>query len=341
METALNSSTRARSWRLRVIAALLATTVTLLFAEGAARLLAVATGRGRAVNFDAELGWRPLPNLSKQGDYWGITRPARTNSHGWRDSEHAGPKPAGVRRAVLLGDSFAFGLGVDDGERVSDLIEQAFQRLEVLNMGVTAWGTDQQLRALELDGFAYAPDIVVLLTFPHNDLDDVRRERNCSWPKPHFDLVNGELRLVKPRLTWDVRLRSLSYCAEFIYDRLRTKDTDARMVAGWESRDAIPLYAAIVQRMAEECTAKGVRMVAVIAYPPERLEAGPSEAEKRARAALEDAGFAVCDTLDAFREHARTGESLYLKGDFHWNARGNAVAAEELRKMLLGLGWLQ
>lgn len=332
---------RARGWLVGVMTAVIATVVTLLLAEGAARLVAMAAGKERAIAFDPELGWRPLPNLSKQGEYWGVTRPARTDSRGWRDKGHAAGKPDGVRRAVLLGDSFAFGLFVDDGDRVSDLLEAGFERFEVVNMGVTAWGTDQQLRALELDGFGYAPDIVILMTFPHNDLDDVRRERNCSWPKPRFELEDGDLRLVKPKLTWDVRLRSVSYCAEFVYDRLRTEATDERFAEGWKSRDGVPLYAAIVRRMAEECTARGIRLLAVIAYPPDRLSTGPTDAEVRARAALEEAGFVVCDTLDAFREHAKTGEPLYASDDLHWNTRGNAVAAEAARKTLEGLGWVE
>ncbi len=326
---------RAKSRAFRILAALLTMVVTLLLAEGAARVYAKVAGKDRALVFDSELGWRPLPNLSKVGDYWGITRPARTNSHGWRDAEHAIRKPDGVRRAVLLGDSFAFGFLVDDGERVSELLENGLERFEVVNMGVTAWGTDQQLRALEIDGFRYSPDIVILLTFPQNDLLDVRKERNCSWPKPYFDLVGGKLELIRPAMTWDVRLRSISYCAEFAYGKLRTKETDERFAERWKSRDAVPLYAAIVRRMAEECKARGIRLVAIIAYPKESLSTGPTEAETQVRAALDEAGFATCDTLDAFREHANAGESLYTDDAVHWNAKGNAVAAEEVRRLLL------
>jgi hypothetical protein len=330
-----------RAWLFRSLALLLALVVTLLLAEGAARAIAWAIGKERALVFDPELGWRPLPNLSKVGEYWGITRPARTNSRGWRDSEHPFEKPEGVRRAVLLGDSFAFGLYVDDGERLSELLAQEPTRLEVVNMGITGSGTDQQLRALETSGFEYSPDIVILLAFPGNDLEDIRLERSCSWPKPHYDLVDGELRLAKPVPTWDLRLRSVSYCAEFAYQLLRTKETDDRMAPGWADRDPIPLYSAIVRRMADECEARGIHLLAVVAYPEESVAKGPSELERRARAALEEAGLATCDTLDAFREHANAGESLYAHDAVHWNVRGNAVAAEEARRLIVRLGWAQ
>ena len=332
---------RTRTWRFRLLAALLATTAALLLAEGGARVYAKAVGKERALVFDPDLGWHPLPNLSKVSPHWGIMRPARTNSHGWRDGEHAFERPPGIRRAVLVGDSFAFGLYVDDGDRLSEILEGRLDRFEVVNMGVTAWGTDQQLRALEMHGFRYSPDIVLLLAFPANDLEDIRMERNCSWPKPRFDLVDGELELVKPALTWDIRLRSVSYCAEFVYEQLRTKGTDERTTESWKSRDTIPLYAAIVRRMAEECKAHNAHPVAIVAYPPESIATGPSEAERRARLALEEAGFTTCDTFGAFRERTRAGESLYADDAMHWNARGNAVAAEAVRQLLLERGWAQ
>lgn len=330
----------SRIWLFRILAALITVILLALLAEGAARVVAMAAGKDRALAFDPELGWRPLPNLSKTGEYWGIRRPACTNSHGWRDGEHPLRKPPGVCRALLLGDSFAFGLFVDDGERMSDLLAKGLDRLEVINMGITGFGTDQELRALETAGFDYSPDILILLAFPENDLDDVRLERSCSWPKPHYDLVNGELRLVKPAPTWDLRLRSMSYCAEFIFRTFWSREDDHRMATGWESRDPIPLYSAIVRRMADECREHDIRTLAVIAYPPERLATGPTEAERRAREALEEAGFETCDTLDVFREHAEAGESLYASDNVHWNAQGNLVAAEEARDRLVQLGWV-
>ena len=38
---------------------------------------------------------------------------APTNSRGYRDLERAVPKPAGVRRLLSLGDSFAWGASVE------------------------------------------------------------------------------------------------------------------------------------------------------------------------------------------------------------------------------------
>jgi hypothetical protein len=84
------------------------------------------------MRFDAELGWRPLPNVKKVGDAWDVSRPAVTNSHGWRDGEHPYDKPPGFRRAVAIGDSFTFGMDVYDGEGFTDVLSHRVDPLECI-----------------------------------------------------------------------------------------------------------------------------------------------------------------------------------------------------------------
>lgn len=332
---------RRRIWLFRLLAVALAFIVLLLLAEAGARIYAKATGNERAMAYHPELGWKPLPNVTKTGTNWGVTRPAKTNSRGWRDDEHAFEKPSGVRRLLLIGDSFAFGLHVDDTDRISELLERDSKGLEVVNLSVSAWGPDQALRALEIEGFRYSPDLLVFLTVTWNDLDDIRKDRNSHWPKPRFELANGELELVKPELPWDVRLRSISYVAEFVYQRTYTHDMAERWAPGWESRDPLPLYAAIVRRIANHCRERAIPHAAVIGYPQESLAAGPSDAERGMRAALEEAGFLTNDTLEVFREHVARGEPLYWENNLHWNARGHELAAQSLRGLLLECGWVR
>src|SRR5580704_8812425 len=89
----------------RIIVTLLSTLFTLVVGEAGARVYATLTSQQRGIDFDPELGWRPLPNIRKVGRMWGDARPARTNSRGWRDPEHSFEKPLGVQRIVVLGDS--------------------------------------------------------------------------------------------------------------------------------------------------------------------------------------------------------------------------------------------
>ena len=125
------TAARGRTWAFRLLTATLTPTLLILLAECGARLLAKGTGNERAMAYDAELGWRPLPNMTKSGEYWGVTRPARTNSRGWRDDERSFERVPGKRRALLIGDSFAFGLHVDDEDRISECLERDIGGLEV------------------------------------------------------------------------------------------------------------------------------------------------------------------------------------------------------------------
>jgi lysophospholipase L1-like esterase len=324
----------------RVAIALLSIVVALLGMEVAARLYAKVTRQERGVVFDPELGWRLLPNVRKVGHLWGRVRPASTNSKGWRDVEHSYDKPNGVRRVLALGDSYTFGVGVDDGERFTDVLARHCDRVEIINLGVTGYGTDQELRVLELEGFRHKPDIVVLVVSLGNDLDDIRCERRNAWPKPSYTLEDGELRLTKPHMTWDVRLRTASYLFEYLFRRMRNTEGDSRLAPMWENTDALPLFKALVRSMATESAQRGAHFLAVLAYFSRHLETGPTEQEQQARAALEEMGIATLDTHTLFVARAQAGETLYASDQVHWNARGHAVVADAIREMLLAQGWL-
>src|SRR5262245_37022007 len=104
----------------RLILTLVSTVSTLLLLETIARVYAQVTLNKRGIDFDPELGWHALPNVRKKSSEWGQTRPASTNSQGWRDAQRSFDRAPGVKRAVVLGDSMVFGYGVDDGERLTE-----------------------------------------------------------------------------------------------------------------------------------------------------------------------------------------------------------------------------
>jgi hypothetical protein len=98
----------------------------------------------------------------------------RVNDAGLRDDrEYAVPKPAGVRRLVVLGDSYMFAGKVPLEQTFpkrleSQLNRHAAVRYEVLNLAVPGYNTLQQRLNLEERGLAFQPD-VVLVSFVLND----------------------------------------------------------------------------------------------------------------------------------------------------------------------------
>ena len=91
----------------------------------------------------------------------------RINDVGFRGAEEEVWDAPGVRRVVLLGDSYAFGLGVDQDATLSAQLEvrleNAGQQAAVLNLGVPGFHTGQELAMAERVGFELDPELVVLL----------------------------------------------------------------------------------------------------------------------------------------------------------------------------------
>ena len=93
--------------------------------------------------------------------------------------EHAITKPDDVNRIVVIGDSHTYGVvPLEDvyTRRLEAIFHQhGYRNIEVITLGVGAWGADQKLWVLEREGIHYKPDIV-LYQFAANDIGD-----NLGW----------------------------------------------------------------------------------------------------------------------------------------------------------------
>ncbi len=117
------------------------------------------------------------------------------------EGERFSPKPAQpVGRILILGGSFAFGVGVNDDETFPYLLSQHWPDWHIVNRSVMGWGTSHAYivlsRALKSD---HPPDIVIYAMIPHHITRNYIRK---SWVKfitkwgfkhPHFELVDGKL----------------------------------------------------------------------------------------------------------------------------------------------------
>ncbi|MDD5555788.1 MAG: hypothetical protein PHN82_00910 [bacterium] len=113
---------------------------------------------------DPEIGFRLRPGLPG------------TNSEGFRDIERTAARPPGGYRIVALGDSFAFGLVPYEHNFLAILERRLGDRLrrdvEVINMGIPAYGPKEELVLLEKRGLRYGPDHVLVNFFAGNDFTD-------------------------------------------------------------------------------------------------------------------------------------------------------------------------
>jgi hypothetical protein len=331
---------RAVRRRRRWLLAAAASAVAILGLELAARAWAAATGRERGLGFDAVLGWHMLPGIEKTGNGWGAREPGRTNSRGWRDVERSLDKPPGVRRIIALGDSFTFGQGVDLHERFTELVAERLG-CEVVNLGACAFGTDQEVLAFEHEGSAYAPDVVLLTVFLGNDLDDIRNDRQAGWSKPWFRLRAGALELVPAERGWRMELRTRSYLAEALFQRLERGESSSRRAPDWRTGDTLPLFEALVVRLQHGVGKGGARLlVAVVHENSGRRDLPRSPTAQAVLSCLQRNGIASVDTYDAFAGCELPWSELF-QADLHWTAAGHRVAAAAIAADLERRGWLQ
>ena len=139
-------------------------------------------------------GYAPYQRISWMVRDTGEIFHERVNSRGWRDVEHAAPKTC--PRLLLLGDSQAFGAGVAFDQAIGRQLQQILgDRCEVITIAVPGWGTDQELLALNHEGWSYQPDVVVLFMTLGNDVLNNMYDHSLfgTAPKPRFRLVDDSL----------------------------------------------------------------------------------------------------------------------------------------------------
>lgn len=156
----------------------------------------------------------------------------RINSDGLRDREHDKSKESGTLRIAVLGDSYAEALQVEQEEAFWSVMERQLEacatiegrRIEVINFGVSGYGTAQQLITLREKVWAYSPDVVLLAVTTYNDVIDNHRALKQTDKVPYFVLRDGALVLDDSfRETRAFRLRNsrLNRAGHWLRDNLR------------------------------------------------------------------------------------------------------------------------
>ncbi|MEO2195803.1 MAG: SGNH/GDSL hydrolase family protein [bacterium] len=118
--------------------------VSLMLAELAVRAAVTVLRRPLVYETDVELGYRLRSDLDVCRNLYGVTWCFRTDRAGRRVVPD-NPSPDDATTVVLLGDSFAFGEGVNDSETVAAHLARS--GFHVINLGVQGYGTNQQLMA--------------------------------------------------------------------------------------------------------------------------------------------------------------------------------------------------
>jgi len=148
--------------------------------------------RGYALRPRAE-GW-----YRKEGEAY-----VRINSDGLRDQEHPLTKPPDTIRIAVVGDSYpeALSISLDEafwwvmGKKLQECDAFPGKKIEVLNFGVSGYGTAQELLTLRDQVWKYSPDIVMLAVTTNNDMTDNLRALKKTDEIPYFIYRDNQLTL--------------------------------------------------------------------------------------------------------------------------------------------------
>jgi hypothetical protein len=298
------------------------------------------------------------------------------NSAGMRDREHSEEKPPGVFRILLLGDSFTEALQVPFEASLPSLVERSLEartgkRIEVINAGVSGWGTDDELRYLTSYGLKYRPDLVVVAMTLHNDISDNLRH---DWHR----VENGAL-VDQPRMPMSFLDYQVMQLKAYLATRFQTYQLWRRVRHGSEIRQAgNQLHSHVVQLFevpTPEPIAEGVELTdlllrqvqavagaggaqVVLVLLPIRYQLADSTFAEFVRGAgvpqtamqidkpqqmitpfADNLGIPVIDLLPRFRQWmADSTAPLYLEWDGHWNEAGHRLAAAVVSDGLVKMG---
>jgi lysophospholipase L1-like esterase len=394
---------RARSLLGRLALGLASSALCLVALEGVARVVAariedVPTAEGTPIaRYHPRLGWENAPGGSQHLVRSEFDVTVAFNEIGMRGPDRALAKPPGVRRVLILGDSFAAGYYAEEHETLRARLEtllngRAGGGVEVLNAGVPGYSTDQEYLQYLERGRELEPDAVVVMLFCNDLHFNTTGEGTGGRPKPYFDLLSRSEILLRnvpvperpePAAAGDATPPSPvtpwrgSHALGLL--ALRTMRGNPALHGRLEAYGLVPPLSpdppldflpfayhgrqerwavddmwnrtrAILGQLRTAVASDGAELV--VLYVPARFEVNdeawswiqarydPAREWQRGAVVerlgrvLGPLGIPLVDPRAELSAAERSAQPAYLAFDGHWNARGNALAAERLAPAL-------
>ncbi len=351
---------RWSAWLINVFIFTGSTLFACLLAEGLARALCPSWAPRTAHlaqfwQYDATYGWVHIPNAKGRFKADGYDTEVTINDKGFRGPSIPYKRTPGYRRILLLGDSFVWGFGVDFDQTVGERLRALQPNLEVVNLGVSGYSTDQELLLYQQEGVKYRADLVVVVVSSNDFHGNQRTEEYLIYGKPAFIPRGNGLHLVNQpvrQVSWVRRLAVKMAWESYILTRLQrylyeiSVDKAMRQTYSQPASFSNGISAATASQLSFPRTASWDILI--------RLLKAFNDVTSREGAKFLVAFVEDIDARDASRYLKQLGvESVmlqdsinptdpatHLPGDFHWNAAGHQQAAEVLSakvRELLGL----
>jgi lysophospholipase L1-like esterase len=323
------------------------------------------------VVYDRYLGWKLAPRWQGGHRHQDFSVRYTTNAYGFRGDFDA--RGGGRVRYAVVGDSFTFGLGVNDADTFVSRLNAAAPDDELyLNFGVPGYSTDQEYILLRRRVFDFSPQAVVLVTYLGNDLFDNQLPfpLQADHAKPYFELSSGKLVLrnspvpmaTKPpqQAAIDLKRVVLGEVQEPRNPLLRRlENTELFQLVqrsfslGSDRRDLFPvfekrfagallLYDALLAEIRSLCRRHDAPLTLVLLAGRSFVERpGSNSAQfqdffrQRITAAAGKHGIAVIDLAAYLKRYSRENKSsLFYPNEGHLTPEGNRVTAEFLARRI-------
>jgi lysophospholipase L1-like esterase len=310
-------------------------------------------------------GWSNVPVHTPNFDFSNATSEFQMHTHfnsmGLRDREYSRKKPPNTYRILVLGDSITAALEVADSEVYTEILEASLNtpasatHCEVINAGISGFGTGDELRMFDYLGEILEPDLVIVQFSLINDLSEnvycrfyrVEGGRPVELYVPATTLParieeflgrhSHLAQYIRMRVhgTWGEKGELLRHIAEhkerfhaFLY---KNAGTAADFETGWQITFT---YLDELQRRASRIGARTLLMVRPLdpdiqgvrksSYPRDLLEA-----QAKAK------GILFLDLTPAFVAKSKGNVHKYrFRNDSHWTPVGHRWAAEGLYQFI-------
>jgi lysophospholipase L1-like esterase len=330
---------------LTAVLAIVSTILALALGEGLARLLGLAPGVAQIVVDDVDsplqISEDPLQVYELKPGFSSPARPEyRTNAQGLRGPERAIPKPPGVFRIALVGDSVVEGIGVErEADTIASQLEGmlAKNHVEVLNAGLRGYNTQAEVTFVRRRVLPYEPDLVILV-FVRNDHYRLNRHTGESWeyPRPRWAEVlfahSHLFRAAAFYLNWFHFRDDLD--PGYLDEHIGEAQADDNVASGLEE----------LARLSDTHSFQAMVVVwpnfgSTIKDPPGLME--PHSSRLRVETLAARYGIPVVRLAPAFaRDYARRGPGqasprrLYAPDGMHPDREGARVAAAILKQLI-------
>ncbi len=330
----------AKGWPWKLSLAVCGLLLSLAILELGARTYARLTSQERTIIADDMLGWKLVPRSKhlyrKEEQAYLIA----INSKGLRDVERSYEKPLGVFRIVVVGDSFVFGSGgVETSDRFTDILEKSTKNVEVINMGVPAYGSDQEYLYLKTEGLKYHPDLIILCAFENDFRESFSTVSPSNGrPKGYFSTSGGQLLFHPPSFSLFYRLAQRSYLFGFTDLALKkVSKVYGRPPDVLEPQERVETFRQLFIQARTLCLQNGAQLVLV--YFPFRGQKEKNVIQEVFDKLAAAQGIRTLDLMNRMQS-ADAERPAYFQKDIHFNEYGHQVVAAALQEYLLAHGLL-